>query len=244
MNVSLASSTRVSEFPGAWRFIGIFARDVRILEKASGKPGGGRASSPFPPRGCANAPNPRKFIAIHDRPLTEPGSAGLRRAGSRWAQRGPRRADLRRPARARSARLPVRVLQERRFVADTSATGRRRRGRWTANEAPAEEQAGCVTAVAAGAQRAACVIGTMAHRHIGIDRAAFTRGQSVKFDHFVRTLGNDSGRFRSIEDFHNDQAVQLAIEHGIVRARPQRANLKAQHLVQPTTLKPASDRSR
>lgn len=54
----------------------------------------------------------------------------MRRGGSRWAQRGPRRADLRRAARARSARLPARVLQERRFVADPSATGRRRRGRY------------------------------------------------------------------------------------------------------------------
>lgn len=33
-------------------------------------------------------------------------------------------------ASAARARLPARVLQERRFVADTSATGRRRRGRW------------------------------------------------------------------------------------------------------------------
>ena len=54
----------------------------------------------------------------------------LRRGGSRWAERGPRRADLRRAARARSARLPARILRSAAFVRQTCRTRRRRRGRW------------------------------------------------------------------------------------------------------------------
>ncbi len=86
-------------------------------------------------------------------------SRRLRRGGSRWAQRGPRRADLRRAARARSARLPARVLQERRFVRDTSRTRRRRRGRTlTARSKAQEDSRASVSPEArrrAGARRAA-----------------------------------------------------------------------------------------
>jgi hypothetical protein len=70
----------------------------------------------------------------------------LRRCGSRWAQRGPRRADLRRPARARSARLAGAGLKGAPFVRETSRTRRRRRGRTPPDGAQAEEEADGVTA--------------------------------------------------------------------------------------------------